>query len=194
LIALDKCKVHPTAEVAAGASIGEGSVVWQHCIILDDARIGSQCKLAHNVFVEGGVVIGDRVTIKDNVAIYSGVEIGDDVFIAPNVVFTNVTRPRAFISRKAEFVPTRIGRGASIGANATLVCGVTIGEFAMVGAGTVVIEDVPANALVVGNPARQIGWVSRTGAKLDADFRCPDTGEVYRIPAAGTRFNPPTRS
>ncbi|HZQ14702.1 MAG TPA: acyltransferase [Pseudolabrys sp.] len=176
---------HPTAEIAPGASIGKGCVIWQHCIILAGARIGESCKLAHNVFVEDGAVVGNRVTVKDNVAIYSGVEIGDDAFIGPNAVFTNVLRPRAFISRKDTFLATKVGRGATIGANATIVCGVAIGEFAMIGAGSVVIDDVSAYALVAGNPARQIGWVSRSGARLGENLICPETGERYALTAAG---------
>jgi len=179
------CQVHATAEIAPGARIGDGTVIWQHCIVLDGARIGRQCKLAHNVFVEGGVTVGDRVTIKDNVALYSGVEIADDAFVAPNAVFTNVRRPRAFIPRKSEFLATKIGKGASVGANATIVCGVTIGDYALIGAGTVVIEDVAAHALVVGNPARQIGWVSRSGARLDDNLKCPETGESYVLSGGG---------
>src|SRR5581483_5514518 len=163
---------HPTAEIAPGASIGKGCVIWQHCIILAGARIGESCKLAPNVFVEDGAVVGNRVTVKDNVAIYSGVEIGDDAFIGPNAVFTNVLRPRAFISRKDTFLATKVGRGATIGANATIV-------------GGVVIDDVSAYALVAGNPARQIGWVSRSGARLGENLICPETGERYALTAAG---------
>ena len=172
-------RAHPTAEIASGASVGDGTVIWQHCVILDTARVGKKCKVAHNVFVEGGATVGDRVTVKDNVSLYAGVEIGDDVFIGPNAVFTNVLTPRAFISRKDALSRTKVANGATIGANATIVCGVSIGEFAMIGAGSVVVDDVAAYALVVGNPARQIGWVSRTGARLDDNLVCPETGEMY---------------
>ena len=181
-------KIHPTAEVNSGATVGQGSLIWQHCIILAGAVVGDGCKLAHNVFVESGVRIGDGVTIKDNVALYDGVVIGDDVFIGPNAVFTNVSTPRAFIGRKNEFEKTHIGKGASIGANATIVCGNTIGEYALIGAGTVIIADVPSHALVVGNPARQIGWVSRTGRKLDDGLRCLESGERYVSVGDGIRL------
>jgi UDP-2-acetamido-3-amino-2,3-dideoxy-glucuronate N-acetyltransferase len=170
---------HPTAQIAEGARIGEGTRIWQHCIVLDGARIGRDCKLAHNVFVEDGAVLGDRVVIKDNVCLYSGVVLDDDVFIGPNAVFTNVNTPRAFVSRKDEYEPTHIGRGASVGANATVICGHSVGEHAMIGAGAVVAADVPRHALVVGNPARRIGWVSRAGEILGPDLRCPRGGETY---------------
>lgn len=170
---------HPTAEIAPGASIGQGTRIWQHCIVLAGARIGRDCKLSHNVFVEGGVVVGDRVVIKDNVCLYDGLVIADEVFIGPNAVFTNVRTPRAAVSRKDEFEPTEIGRGATIGANATVVCGHAVGDYAMVGAGAVVTADVPAHALVAGNPARRIGWVSKSGEILGSDLICPRTGEKY---------------
>lgn len=170
---------HPTAEIGDSATIGDGTRIWQHCIILDGARIGSNCKLAHNVFVESGVVVGDRVVIKDNVCLYDGVVIADDVFIGPNAVFTNVRNPRAFISRKDEFETTKVGRGAMIGANATLVCGHAIGDYAMIGAGAVVSCDVAPYALVTGNPARRTGWVSRAGEILGPELCCPRTGEKY---------------
>lgn len=176
-----KYRAHPTAEIASDALIGAGTVIWQHCIVVAGARIGEQCKLAHNVFVEGGVRLGDRVTVKDNVALYSGVDLADDVFVGPNAVFTNVMAPRAFVSRKHQFLPTRVGRGASIGANATILCGVTVGEFAMIGAGAVVTRDVKPHALVYGNPARQRGWVSRSGIRLGDDLRCPETDERYQV-------------
>jgi UDP-2-acetamido-3-amino-2,3-dideoxy-glucuronate N-acetyltransferase len=172
---------HPTAEVSPDAKIGAGTRLWQHCIVLKGARIGRDCKLAHNVFVEGGVWVGDRVTIKDNVCLYDGLEIGDDVFIGPNAVFTNVRNPRAHVSRKDAFEKTVIAHGATIGANATIVCGHAIAEYAMIGAGAVVTKDVPAFALMVGNPARRIGWVSAAGEILKADLRCPSTGEQYRV-------------
>lgn len=172
--------IHPTAEVSPRAEVGPGSRVWQHCIVLAEAKIGARVKLAHNVFVESGVVIGDDVTVKDNVALYDGVTIEDQVFIGPGAVFTNVLTPRAFVDRKAEFGPTLVRRGATIGANATVLCGVTIGRYAMVGAGAVVTKGVLDHALVVGNPARRVGWVSRTGERLDPLLVCPRTGERYR--------------
>ncbi|MEJ2374254.1 MAG: acyltransferase [Pseudolabrys sp.] len=180
---------HPSAEIAAGAAIGEGTRIWQHCVVVAGARIGCDCKLSHNVFVEGAAVIGDRVVIKDNVCVYDGVEIADDVFIGPNAVFTNVRTPRAFVSRKDEFERILIGRGATIGANATVVCGHTIGDYAMIGAGAVVTDDVVPYALMVGNPARRIGWVSRAGEMLGPDLACPRTGEKYALSECGLTFS-----
>lgn len=172
-------KVHETASVDPGAKIGNGTVIWQHCILMDGAHVGEHCKLAHNVFVEGGVTVGDGVTIKDNVTLYSGLTVKDSVFIGPNAVFTNVKTPRAFLSRKDGFLPTVIGHGATIGANATIVCGITIGAYALVGAGSVVTRDVPDYALVAGNPALQKGWVSKNGCVLDSSLICPETSERY---------------
>ena len=176
---------HPTAEIAESAIIGDGTRIWQHCLILGGAQLGRDCKLGHNVFIEGGVVIGDRVVIKDNVCLYQGLAIGDDVFIGPNAVFTNVRTPRAFVSRKSEFESTAIGCGSTIGANATIVCGNRIGDYAMVGAGAVVTADVPPHALVAGNPARSIAWVSKSGEILDSELICPRTGERYVMTKMG---------
>ena len=176
---------HPTAEIGDGAIIGDGTRIWQHCIILNGARLGRDCKLGHNVFIEDGVAVGDRVVIKDNVCLYQGLAIGDEVFIGPNAVFTNVRTPRAFVSRKSEFEITVIGRGAMIGANATIVCGNRVGEYAMVGAGAVVTTDVFAHALVAGNPARHIAWVSKSGEILGPDLMCPRTGEKYVVTQMG---------
>jgi UDP-2-acetamido-3-amino-2,3-dideoxy-glucuronate N-acetyltransferase len=170
---------HVTAEIGKGAVIGDGTRIWQHCIILDGARLGRDCKLGHNVFIENGVSVGDRVVIKDNVCLYHGLEVHDEVFIGPNAVFTNVRTPRAFVSRKDGFEITVIGRGATIGANATIVCGNRVGDFAMIAAGAVVTTDVFAHALVAGNPARSLGWVSKSGEVLGPDLICPRTGEKY---------------
>ena len=175
----DQAPIHASVEIQDGASIGPGTRIWQHCIVMAGAVIGAECKLAHNVFVESGVVVGDGVTIKDNVTLYDGVTIGDRVFIGPNAVFTNVRNPRAFISRKLNYAPTAIGEGASIGANATLVCGVSVGCYALVGAGSVVTKNVADHEVVVGNPAKRIGWVGRAGVRLDDDLVCPETGERY---------------
>ncbi|MBU79861.1 MAG: DapH/DapD/GlmU-related protein [Rhodospirillales bacterium] len=177
--------IHPTAEIQEDARIGSGTRIWQHCIVMAGAVIGAECKLGHNVFVETDVVVGDGVTIKDNVTLYEGVTIGDRAFIGPNAVFTNVRNPRAFISRKQDYQPTIIGEGASIGANATLFCGVTVGRYALVGAGAVVIKDVADHALVAGNPARAIGWVGRAGVRLGDDLACPETGERYEKTESG---------
>jgi UDP-2-acetamido-3-amino-2,3-dideoxy-glucuronate N-acetyltransferase len=177
--------VHPTAEIAPKAVLGPGVCIWQHCVVLDGAVLGARVKLGHNVLVEGGVRIGDGVTIKDNVTLYSGVTLEDDVFVGPAAVFTNVVNPRAFIDRKSEFRPTLIRRGATVGAGACILCGVTIGRYALVGAGAVVTRDVPDHAIVRGNPARRTGWASRAGHRLGPDLVCPETGERYRIGTEG---------
>ena len=171
--------IHPTAEIADGAVIGPGGRIWQHCILLAGAVIGARVSLGHNVFVEGNVRIGDRVKVKDNVALYDGVILEDDVFVGPAAVFTNVANPRAFIEQKDRFEPTRVCRGATIGANATILCGVSIGCYALIGAGAVVTGDVADHALVAGNPGRRIGWVGRTGRRLGDDLVCPQTGTHY---------------
>jgi UDP-2-acetamido-3-amino-2,3-dideoxy-glucuronate N-acetyltransferase len=171
--------VHPTAVVDAGAEIGAGTRVWHFCHVLPGARIGPRCVLGQNVMVGARVAVGAGCKIQNNVSLYEGVELEDEVFCGPSCVFTNVLTPRAFIERKREFRPTLVRRGATIGANATIVCGVTIGRFAFVGAGAVVTRDVPDYALVVGSPARRVGWVSRAGEVLGPDLVCPRTGERY---------------
>lgn len=172
--------VHPSAIVDDGARIGPGTRIWHFCHVLAGATIGARCTLGQNVMVGGRVVIGDGVKIQNNVSLYDGVILEDDVFCGPSMVFTNVLTPRAFVDRKAEFAPTLVRRGATIGANATIVCGVTIGEYAMVGAGAVVTRDIADHALVVGAPARRIGWVGRSGDRLTDTLVCPRTGETYR--------------
>jgi UDP-2-acetamido-3-amino-2,3-dideoxy-glucuronate N-acetyltransferase len=176
--------VHPSSVVDDGASIGRGTRVWHFCHVMSGARIGDGCTLGQGVFVASGVVVGHRVKIQNHVSLYDGVEVEDDVFLGPSCVFTNVTHPRAEVSRRDAFEPTRIRRGATVGANATVVCGVTIGRYAFVGAGAVVTRDVADHALVMGVPARQTGWVSRRGVPLpepDAAgvMRCPESGEAY---------------
>ena len=174
--------IHPSAIIDQGAKIGEHSKIWHFCHLMPRARIGASCILGQNVFVADDVVIGDRVKIQNNVSVYKGVIIDDDVFVGPSAVFTNVINPRSFIERKEEFLPTRVGKGASIGANATIVCGSKIGPYAMVGAAAVVTKDVPAYAQVVGNPARVVGWRSESGARLDfvgGHARCELTNELY---------------
>ena len=164
--------VHPQALVETN-SIGEGTRIWAFAHVMRDARIGSNCNVCDHAFVESNVVIGDGVTIKNGVAIWDGVTLADHVFVGPNVVFTNDLNPRAEVKKsRAQFVKTDVQEGATIGANATIVCGVTIGRYAFVGAGTVVIRDVASYALVVGNPARQIGFMCECGERLPSSLRC----------------------
>jgi UDP-2-acetamido-3-amino-2,3-dideoxy-glucuronate N-acetyltransferase len=154
---------HATAVIDEGATIGDGTKIWHFCHVMAGARVGAGCVLGQNVFVAGGAVVGDRCRIQNNVSIYDGVELEDDVFVGPSAVFTNVKNPRAAVSRKSAFVKTRVGRGATIGANATIVCGVEIGEYGFVGAGAAVTRNVLAHALVTGVPARRTGWVCACG-------------------------------
>lgn len=158
--------IHPSAVVDAGAQIGEGTRIWHFSHVMPGAVIGTNCIIGQNSFIDNNVVVGNNCKIQNNVSLYNGVVFEDDVFIGPSVVFTNVINPRAFIERKSEFKSTRICRGASIGANATIVCGVTIGAYALIGAGAVVTKDVPPYALVVGNPARIIGQVDKEGNRV----------------------------
>jgi UDP-2-acetamido-3-amino-2,3-dideoxy-glucuronate N-acetyltransferase len=157
---------HESSFVDAGAQIGAGTRIWHFCHVMPGAVIGEGCSLGQNVVVMGGTRIGNNVKIQNNVSIYEGVQLEDDVFCGPSCVFTNVTNPRSHVSRKHEYRVTRVGRGATIGANATVVCGTTLGEYAFVGAGAVVTTDVPAFALVVGVPARRVGWMCRCGERL----------------------------
>jgi UDP-2-acetamido-3-amino-2,3-dideoxy-glucuronate N-acetyltransferase len=177
--------IHPTAVIDEGAQIGAGTKIWHFCHLMPGARVGARCNLGQNVFIDNNVTVGNGVKIQNNVSLYNGVVVENEAFIGPGAVFTNVLNPRSFIERKAEFKPTRIGRGATIGANATLVCGTTIGEYALVGAGSVVTKDVKAFALVYGNPARQQGWVSKAGWKLIFDragkATCPGDGSTYTL-------------
>lgn len=171
--------IHESANVSPGAQIGEGTSIWQNCVIQDNVVVGENCNIGSNVFIEKDVKIGNGVKIKNNIAIYSGVEIDDDVFLGPDCVFTNVVNPRAFISRKHEFRKTVINRGATIGANATIVCGHNIGKYAMVGAGAVVAHDVADYALVIGNPDRIIGYVCECGCRLNEKLICPECDKQY---------------
>ncbi len=173
--------VHPTAIVDDQVDLGDGVKVWHFVHVCKGARIGERSVLGQNVFVGDGVRIGRGVKIQNNVSVYAGVEVEDDVFLGPSCVFTNVNNPRAFVERKDEFRRTRVGRGASIGANATVVCGHDVGAYAFVGAGAVVTRDVPPHALVVGAPARRIGWVCRCGEKLvgGGPVRCARCGDAY---------------
>ena len=177
--------IHPTAVVDEGATIGDGTRIWHWVHVSGGARIGRDCSLGQNVFVGNKVVIGSNVKIQNNVSVYDNVTIEDDVFCGPSMVFTNVYNPRSHVSRKSEYRDTVVKRGATLGANSTIVCGVTIGEFAFIGAGSVVNRDVPAFALVMGVPARHVGWMSRHGERLELPLRgsgeavCPHTGDRY---------------
>lgn len=177
--------VHDSAIVDQGASIGQDTKIWHFCHIMPEAEIGEGCSLGQNVFVANGVVIGNNVKIQNNVSLYTGVICEDDVFLGPSMVFTNVINPRSAVNRKSEYMKTTVRQGASIGANATIVCGNDIGAYAFIGAGTVVTKEVPAFALMVGNPARQIGWMSKGGVRLDFDdsglARCAVQGLQYQL-------------
>lgn len=172
---------HSTALVDQPAHIGAGTKIWHFCHVMAGARIGARCVLGQNVFVASRAVIGDRCKIQNNVSLYDDVILDDDVFVAPSAVFTNVVNPRAFVERKHEYRKTVVGRGASVGANATVVCGHRIGEYAFIGAGAVVTKDVPAFALITGVPGRQAGWMCRCGTRLPNGPRpaCPACGQRY---------------
>jgi UDP-2-acetamido-3-amino-2,3-dideoxy-glucuronate N-acetyltransferase len=162
-----KYQVHPTTVIDEGAAIGEGTKIWHFSHIMAGAIIGKNCNIGQNVVVSPQAILGNNVKVQNNVSVYTGVICEDDVFLGPSCVFTNVINPRSFISRKEEFKPTLVKKGATIGANATIICGITIGEYAMIGAGSVVTKDVPPYALIVGNPARQIGRVDKEGNRSD---------------------------
>lgn len=178
---------HDTAVVDEGAKVGDGSRIWHFVHVSKGASIGRDVVLGQNVFVADGAVVGDRCKVQNNVSIYNGVVLEEEVFCGPSMVFTNVVNPRAGVERKDEFRQTRVGKGATLGANCTIVCGVSIGRYAFVGAGAVVTREVPDHALVTGVPARPIGWVSRHGERLslplegEAEASCPATGERYRL-------------
>lgn len=179
--------IHDSAVVDDGAKIGSGSKIWHFSHISSGSTIGRNTSIGQNVYVASRAVIGDGVKVQNNVSIYDDVTIEDGVFCGPSMVFTNVINPRAFVERKHEYLPTLVKRGASLGANSTIVCGSTVGEYALVGAGAVVVTDVKAFALVVGVPARQIGWVSVSGATLDlpldgnGEAKCPENGDRYLL-------------
>jgi len=172
--------VHPTAVIDKGARLGAGARIWHFCHVMAGARIGARCILGQNVFVGRGVEIGEGTKIQNNVSVYEGVRIGRRCFVGPSAVFTNVKTPRAEVERKGSYTATVVKDGATIGANATIVCGVRIGRYAVVGAGSVLTADVPEHALVYGVPARAQGWACRCGAVLDARLRCPDCRRAYR--------------
>ena len=176
---------HETAIIDPNCLIGEGTKIWHFSHIMSDCIIGEQCSIGQNVVISPQVRLGNRVKIQNNVSVYTGVICEDDVFLGPSAVFTNVINPRSAIIRKNEYLPTIVKKGATIGANATIVCGITLGRYAFVGAGAVVTKDIPDYALVVGNPARQTGWMSEYGHKLKFDQDgmavCPESQEKYRL-------------
>jgi UDP-2-acetamido-3-amino-2,3-dideoxy-glucuronate N-acetyltransferase len=186
--------VHQSSYVDEGATIGAGSKIWHFCHVMAGAVIGERCNLGQNVVVMSGTRLGNNVKIQNNVSIYEGVTLEDDVFCGPSSVFTNVTNPRSHVSRRHEFRPTLVKRGASIGANATIVCGITLGEYAFIGAGAVVTSDVPAFALMVGVPARRVGWMCQCGERLqlqDGRAMCGACGTVYRDEQGALRMIDP---
>lgn len=179
--------VHPTAIIDEGASIGAGSRIWHWVHVCGGAVIGEKCSLGQNVFVGNKVVIGNNCKIQNNVSVYDNVSLEDDVFCGPSMVFTNVYNPRSAIERKDEYRNTLVKKGATLGANCTIICGITIGKNAFIGAGSVVLKDVPDYGLVVGNPGRHIGWMSAHGARLNlplqgnASAQCPESGQSYQL-------------
>jgi UDP-2-acetamido-3-amino-2,3-dideoxy-glucuronate N-acetyltransferase len=176
---------HPTAIIDEGCEIGDGTKIWHFSHIMSNCKLGKNCNLGQNVVVSPGVVLGANVKVQNNVSIYTGVICDDDVFLGPSMVFTNVINPRSAVNRRNEYAKTHVGQGASIGANATIVCGHDIGKFAFIGAGAVVTKTVPDYALVVGNPSRQIGWMSEYGHRLefnhDGIATCKESGQTYKL-------------
>lgn len=176
---------HETAVIDDGSVIGEGSKIWHFCHIMSDSEIGSECTIGQNVVISQKVKLGNNVKVQNNVSIYTGVTCEDDVFLGPSMVFTNVNNPRSAIIRRDQYLRTNVGKGATIGANATIVCGNNIGEYAFVGAGAVVTKEIPPYALVVGNPSKQIGWMSEYGHRLNFDANgiavCPESKQEYKL-------------
>ncbi len=176
---------HETALVDDGCTIGTGTKVWHFSHIMSNCKIGEKCNIGQNVVVSPGVILGNNVKVQNNVSIYTGVICDDDVFLGPSMVFTNVINPRSAINRRDQYAKTIVGKGASIGANATIVCGHNIGEYAFIGAGAVVTKTIPAFALVVGNPAKQIGWVGEYGHRLEFNDNgiavCPESQQEYKL-------------
>lgn len=177
--------VHESAIVDAGCKIGKGVKIWHFSHIMPDCVIGENCNIGQNVVISPGVILGKNVKVQNNVSIYTGVTCDDDVFLGPSMVFTNVTNPRSAINRRGQYAKTHVGKGASIGANATIVCGHNIGEYAFIGAGAVITKDVPPYSLFIGNPARQAGWMSEYGHKLIFNTEgiavCPESKEAYKL-------------
>jgi UDP-2-acetamido-3-amino-2,3-dideoxy-glucuronate N-acetyltransferase len=181
----EKYHAHETAVIDEGCTIGEGTRIWHFSHVMTGSTVGAHCTIGQNAVISPGVILGDRVKVQNNVSVYTGVTCADDVFLGPSCVFTNVINPRSAISRKHQYLPTSVEKGATIGANATIVCGCRIGTYAMVGAGAVVTKDVLPHALVAGNPARQMGWVSEYGCRLEFDAEgvavCPESDTVYHL-------------
>ena len=180
---------HESAVIDAGAVIGDGTKIWHFSHLMPNCVLGERCNIGQNVFIAADVQLGRNVKVQNNVSIYAGVICEDDVFLGPSMVFTNVINPRSHVNRRGEYHKTLVKKGASIGANATIVCGNTLGEYCLIGAGAVVTKDVPAYALVVGNPSRQIGWVSAYGHRLHFDEKglatCEESGEIYKLEGGG---------
>jgi UDP-2-acetamido-3-amino-2,3-dideoxy-glucuronate N-acetyltransferase len=176
---------HPTAIIDEGCTIGKGTKIWHFSHVMSNCTLGQNCNLGQNVVISPEVVLGNNVKVQNNVSIYTGVTCADDVFLGPSCVFTNVTNPRSAINRRGQYEKTHVGKGASIGANATIVCGHDIGEFAFIGAGAVVTKNIPSYALVVGNPSKQIGWMSEYGHRLHFNEEglaiCPESNEKYEL-------------
>jgi UDP-2-acetamido-3-amino-2,3-dideoxy-glucuronate N-acetyltransferase len=176
---------HPTAVIDEGCDIGEQTSIWHFSHVMPNCKIGRKCNIGQNVVISPDVILGNNVKIQNNVSVYTGVTCEDDVFLGPSCVFTNVINPRSGVNRRGQYVKTNVGKGATIGANATIICGNNIGAYAFIGAGAVVTKDVPPYALVVGNPARQTGWMSEYGHKLKFDSNniavCPESKERYKL-------------
>ncbi|MBS0028544.1 acyltransferase [Chitinophaga sp. 22321] len=175
---------HPTAVIDEGCTIGEGTKIWHFSHVMSGCTLGNNCNLGQNVVISPGVILGSNVKIQNNVSVYTGVICEDDVFLGPSCVFTNVINPRSAVNRREHYLETKVGRGASIGANATIVCGHNIGAYALIGAGAVVTKHIPSYALVVGNPAKQIGWVSEFGHRLEFHDNvavCPESEQEYML-------------
>jgi UDP-2-acetamido-3-amino-2,3-dideoxy-glucuronate N-acetyltransferase len=176
---------HPSAVIDKGCVIGKGTKIWHFSHIMPNCILGENCNIGQNVVISPEVVLGKNVKVQNNVSIYTGVTCDDDVFLGPSMVFTNVTNPRSAVNRRGEYAKTHVGKGASIGANATIVCGHDIGEYAFIGAGAVVTKTIPAYSLVVGNPAKQIGWVGEYGHRLEFNSEgtaiCPESNQVYNL-------------
>jgi UDP-2-acetamido-3-amino-2,3-dideoxy-glucuronate N-acetyltransferase len=182
---MSKYFAHPTAVIDAPCQIGDGTKIWHFSHLMPGCVLGENCNIGQNVVISPEVILGKNVKVQNNVSIYTGVSCDDDVFLGPSCVFTNVLNPRSAVNRRESYLKTHVGKGASIGANATIVCGHNIGAFAFIGAGAVVTKEIPAFALVVGNPARQLGWMSEFGQRLNFDTNglatCPESGQQYQL-------------